>query len=127
MKKSKKTNPSPVKPALSSKEQELQFLNSTSVIYGEFEILRDEDTAVTIYLRNPQFFNPQTQQVLPLSDSLKNPDKFQVTAEDLQLAKSEFFARWKRYIAKKFNRYIPLEIRSTTFLTDDRRTAAMTS
>lgn len=76
---------------------------------GTLFIDNDTDHHIYIYgMRDLRVWNPQTKSWIDL------PDKFYVTQDDPELARSEFYARWKIYIQKRFRtNYIRIEIKAT--------------
>jgi len=68
----------------------------------------NENNMVTYGFTDVQFWIPSKQSWIPAS---QDPDKFLIVAEDFETASSEFWARWKIYMSKRFPSltYINLE------------------
>lgn len=75
-----------------------QHLNYVTCARGE-RVIEHEDDMVTFGFRNMQYWSIKLQQWLPLSE---DADKFLITANSFKEATTEFFARWKMYITKRF-------------------------
>ena len=74
--------------------------------YNVHEI--DGEPVYTFGYQQLQYWNPTTKQWTPL------PDQFYVSGPDRETLPTEFFARWKIYIQKKFKRnFVKIETLST--------------
>ena len=79
--------------------------NYQTTIRGTLTHERDGDL-VTYKLIDAQYWCVTKQTWMSLSP---DPDKFQVTTEDFETSRTEFWARFKQYVRTRFNRYILTE------------------
>lgn len=82
--------------------------NQTPVASGKLTIERhnDEDSWITYGFEDLMLWDVNRQKHI----SLGSNDKFKVTAEDYETAKSEFWARWSIFTKRAFNLpYIKIE------------------
>jgi len=83
----------------SPNNEKIDARNFITACVGERVIERDEDGWVTFGFKNLRAWLPKDQKHVPLSN---DPDKFLVTAENFETASSEFYARWKIYVQRRF-------------------------
>jgi hypothetical protein len=95
----------------SSARQRIHYTNNTFGATGTRVIKHDEidgTTFTTFGFSDLKVWHPKQQRHIPL------PDKFYVNGYTYQEASSEFWARWKIYIGKRFNLdYLRIEFTST--------------
>ena len=83
--------------------------NFKTEIRGSLYVEVNVDGGTVYSLRDTVYWSVSKQQWIALTPN--DPDKFTVTAETFEIAKEEFWFRWKTYVKRVFHRnYVPLDI-----------------
>ena len=95
-------------PRTSTARTRIWYQNNHYGAEGTLFIDNDHENHIHIYgFKDLRIWNPMTKEWTNL------PDKFYVTQDDPELAQSEFFFRWKKYIQTRFHtNFIRIEIKS---------------
>ena len=67
------------------------------VVTADLKVITEVDESITYHLVNPTTL--MDGHYTPISD---NPDKFSYNGPTFEIAKAEFWARWRMYAAQRF-------------------------